>query len=781
MAWLIGIKSVQIKIALWAGLSLLLASVVIIGITAISLRNMAINAAEQRTTALAESEAARIKVEVETALDTARTLAQVLAATKDKENPVTLNREQINAMLRQILIDNPQFLGTYTLWEPDAFDGMDADYVNVPAHDATGRFIPYWVRDLQNNIHVEALLDYETPGIGDWYLVPRQTKQEQVIPPFFYPIEDQQVLLSSLVVPIVVDNKFYGIVGVDLRVDFLQQLTNQVDLAGENGKMALISSAGTLAGVTNQPELVGKPSSVFYPYFNDLLPRLEAGEKFILSQPEENTFQVFAPIHFGKTTTPWSVGLTIPLDKVTAEATLVMWRLVGIGVLLVIGGLILIWFVARQIASPIRSITAVAQAVTAGDFEIQAQIGSKDEIGILANAFNHMTAQLRELVGTLEQRVAARTQRLEIVANLSGRLNAILNLNELLAEVVNQVRDNFGYYHAHIYLLDEKGEKLVVVEGTGPAGAEMKAKGHAIRLDALTSLVARAARTGEIARVDNVRKAKDWLPNPLLPNTYSEMAIPIISEGKVVGVLDVQQDRVAGLDDGDESLLRSLANQVAVKIRNVRQFAGVESRLKEAREIQQRYVEQAWDRTRVARKNVGRVRFSLGESTTLSEDIIIDARQRASSYKKLEVVALGNRHDRHALIAPILLRNVMIGDLQLHEIDPERQWTESEIALINAVIDQVAQAAETLRLLDETQERASREQLVSQISSKMRRAPDLDSLLEVAVTELSRALNPARTFVQMDLKEGREMGQLKNESSGGNGFEQTLESNTIRS
>lgn len=438
--------------------------------------------------------------------------------------------------------------------------------------------------------------------------------------------------------------------------------------------------------------------------------------------------------------------------------------------------------IAVHVLRPIGQLTQAATAIAEGDLNHSVPLlNSNDELEILSTSFNRMTGQLRDLVGQLEQRVTARTQRLEIVASLSERLNAILDLNELLAEVVNQVKDNFGYYHAHIYLLDEKGEKLVVAEGTGPAGAEMKVKGHAIRLDTPTSLVARAARTGEIVRVDNVREAKDWLPNPLLPNTYSEMAVPIISEGKVVGVLDVQQDRVAGLDDGDESLLRSLANQVSVEIRNARQFAEVEASLKEAREIQQRYIEQAWDRTRVTRKNMGRVRFSLGESTTLSEGLMVEAQQRALRYKKPEVVGLGNGNDHHALIAPISLRDVVIGDLQLHEVDPKREWTESEMALISAVIDQVAQAAENLRLLDETQERASREQLVSQISNKMRRAPDMDSLLKVAVAELSRALNPARTFVHMDLKNSQESDRLKPETSNGNGVEQLSGPEEIKS
>jgi ABC-type sugar transport system substrate-binding protein/HAMP domain-containing protein len=248
-----------------------------------------------------------------------------------------------------------------------------------------------------------------------------------------------------------------------------------------------------------------------------------------------------------------------------------------------------------------------------------------------------------------------------------------------------------------------------------------------------------------------------WLPNPLLPDTKAEISVPINLEDQVVGVLDVQADKVDSLDETDANILRSLANQVAVAIRNARQFAQVQAALAEAGELQRRYVEQSWDRSRVIRKNVSRVQFSLGESASLDEAFIHQAKQQALLSRKPTVVSFNGQQDdllgQHALVAPIMLRDVVIGDLQLHEGDARREWTESELALITAVVDQVAQAAENLRLLDETQERASREQLISQISNKMRRAPDMESLLKVAVTELSRALNPARTFVRMDLPE----------------------------
>ncbi len=459
----------------------------------------------------------------------------------------------------------------------------------------------------------------------------------------------------------------------------------------------------------------------------------------------------YAPLVVGNKTAIVFGVLLSTAATINLRDQLVTITLIVVGVLTVLGTLSALGWGRKFIVRPIAALVAGAEQITAGQLDgVVPGVTYRDEIGQLATTFNNMTAQLRQTLESLENR----TRSLEILMKISEHLVAILNLETLLAEVVNQIKDNFNYYHAHIYLLDKIKERLIVAEGTGFAGAEMKAKGHSIPLNAPASLVARAARTGEIVRVDNVREAEDWLPNPLLPNTYSEMAVPISLEGQVVGVLDVQQDKIAGLDDGDANLLRSLANQVAVAIRNARQFAEVEAALAEAHALQRRYLAESWDRTRVTRKSVGRVQFSLGESTTLGEGIIASAQQQALSHQKPAMVALNGQQDdpviHYALVAPVMLRDVMIGDLQLHGIEPERAWAESELALINAVIDQVAQTAENLRLLDETQERASREQLVSQISNKMRHAPDMESLLKVAVAELARVLSPARTFVHLD-------------------------------
>jgi nitrate/nitrite-specific signal transduction histidine kinase len=257
-------------------------------------------------------------------------------------------------------------------------------------------------------------------------------------------------------------------------------------------------------------------------------------------------------------------------------------------------------FVTRTIADPLAGLAETATDIAAGNLDGRASAARQDEIGTLARAFNSMTAQLQDSITNLEERVAERTRalqkanetlerravQLETSARVSRELTSILDIDDLLTQVVELIRDAFHYYHVHIFLLDRDGGRLVLRASTSPTVPEHQC----IDVDD-SSINGKAIRRGEVILVNDVKNDACYLADQYLPDTESELVAPLRLGNRAIGTLDVQSAELSAFASQDLLVIQSLGDQIAVAIENARlydrsqELAVFEERNRLAREL----------------------------------------------------------------------------------------------------------------------------------------------------------------------------------------------------
>ena len=329
-----------------------------------------------------------------TPLGTARDLARTLAGLRARD----AGREQADAVLRGVLAAHPEYLGVWTGWEPNAFDGQDRRHTGAKGSDATGRYVPYWHRD-GDVIDLEPLADYDEPGAGDYYQIAKRTRAEKVLEPYVYQVSGRDTMMTSVAVPIVVGGRFLGVAGVDIALSTLQERVDAIRPYG-TGRALLVSSAGAV--VAGGPaEGVGKP----LPAATASFAREAVTKRSLVTRTSAEgpaTLQVAAPLALADHDT-WTLLVSVPEETVFADvAALRRLTLALAAAALVLAGIAAV-AMARALVRPIEVLRDRMREIADGDGDLTRRIDASrdDEAGDLGAAFNAFVERVADTVRSI--------------------------------------------------------------------------------------------------------------------------------------------------------------------------------------------------------------------------------------------------------------------------------------------------------------------------------------------------------------------------------------------
>lgn len=523
----------------------------------------------------------------------------------------------------------------------------------------------------------------------------------------------------------------------------------------EQGNIVFLVDTGP-EGVPTQPLL-------------DLYP--DAGKKLVnnfatMQQPiveddfytdEDGTFlSAYAPFYRANGTRAGVVGMDIRANAVLAKerqffSVLLLAVFIGLPIISGIG-----WVIGNQLSKPIAMLAKQAEKLARGDLSIVPGHKTRiQEVFELEQALSTMATRLRELISGLEQRVAERTSELEkssqeladakqqvearveqlrAIAAISRNIATIQNPDVLLPEITRLISDLLGYYHVGIFLNDENNQFTILRAANSEGGQRMLARQHKLAIGQ-TGLVGYVAQSGKARIALDTDTDTIFFENPDLPETRSEIALPLRFGNRIIGVLDVQSDLPNAFAESDIETLSILADQTATAIQTTRLLEETRKALQRSEQIYTQYVQQSW-RTQLDYQPIKGFQFDSQGIRPLEKTQTAMRGQQKSQASNLVSV-------------PIKVHDIVIGYLNIQPennqgLDPDEQ------DIIAATAERVALAIENARLIADSQRRAAKEQTIGEISAKLGASINIDNVLRTALLELGQIIPGSEIFVEFE-------------------------------
>lgn len=439
----ISFRSIRHEILFFGAIALIIVSVAIIAYASISLYGTSVEGSLNTVKAISSEKSTQLKEIFDEAFVIDRTLANsVIGAVETGNKPA---REEFQGMILGMMRAYPDYNGLYIVLEPDVWEGKDSVFSGKPGTDDSGRFMAYYSRDAAGNPLLDKVYSYNAGEEGsDYYQVPKTTGKEYITQPFPWEIQGRKILLSSVVVPIMVNNGFFGISGVDVPLDKVQDLANALDEYQDSGKVYFVSYDGIVTGATGYPDSVGKPlADADIPLSDDaetIIKDIQAGRNDVTEH--NGQFIAYSQINTGNSGQPWSVIFTVPVDVATAKARMNTIILILIGSFFTFIGLIILYLAAKGISRPIEWISNHADNIAEGELGEEITITRRDEIGILADSFRRMLSSLQGKALAADG-IAAGDLLVDIpVASERDMLGkSMVTMRDTISQMSNTVRD----------------------------------------------------------------------------------------------------------------------------------------------------------------------------------------------------------------------------------------------------------------------------------------------------------------------------------------------------
>jgi GAF domain-containing protein/HAMP domain-containing protein len=482
-----------------------------------------------------------------------------------------------------------------------------------------------------------------------------------------------------------------------------------------------------------------------------------AAQAFPSETPFSTYTDIVATANIEEPSLPWIILISQDINSFNAPITKQQQRNAIIAVLIAVSTAVFAYFGSQYLLSPLPRLTATANEVAEGDHEARAIVNSQDEIGLLGNAFNSMADQLNNLIKTLEEQVAERTQALErsteqlhAAAIIGNKAASLHNLDELLSQATELISEKFGFYHAGIFFVDSYRKYAVLKAANSAGGQRMLARGHKLEVGA-EGIVGYVTATGEARIALDVGQDAVFFNNPDLPATRSEMALPLIAGGKILGALDIQSTKGEAFSEADITTLQVLADQIAIAIENARLF---EEGRKALATVQRAYGEQShlsWKDLIHREKKYG-YRSGGDNNIYLIQDKDLDSTLKQVVEKNQTTL------EKNDLIAdiPITVRGKPVGAIRLAKPDYATAWTEHDINLAKTLTEELSQAMESARLFDETKRQADRERVIGEITNRMQATMNVESVIRLAADEFYSLLDLDQVTIHLNAEENEE-------------------------